>query len=136
MNEIEITKKVSYDTIASLLCDAFEGGSNYWYEIVKYEKPEKIWIWKLPTRSLDEPPTIYKHIQYPLSIGGAVIIRDNESENKGDNLRLDLDAIHRGIQIMAQKYPHHFANVINENDDAITGDVFLQCCLFGELIYG
>jgi hypothetical protein len=32
--------------------------------------------------------------------------------------------------------PRHFADVLNENDDAGTGDVFLQCCLFGEIIFG
>jgi hypothetical protein len=26
--------------------------------------------------------------------------------------------------------------VLNENDDADTGDVFLQLCLFGEVVYG
>jgi hypothetical protein len=37
---------------------------------------------------------------------------------------------------MAQAYTRHFADFINQNDDAITGDVFLQCCLLGEVLYG
>jgi hypothetical protein len=36
---------------------------------------------------------------------------------------------------LATKYPRHFADLVNENTDAITADVLLQCCLFGELIY-
>lgn len=37
---------------------------------------------------------------------------------------------------MPVKYPRHWADVLAENDDATTGDVFLQCCLFGECIFG
>ena len=34
------------------------------------------------------------------------------------------------------QYPHHYANAITEDHDAETGDVYLQLCLFGELIFG
>lgn len=42
----------------------------------------------------------------------------------------------KGLNIMAKKYRHHFCDFINENGDMITGDVFLQCCLLGDVIYG
>jgi len=32
--------------------------------------------------------------------------------------------------------PRHFADAMEENHDAITGDVFLQILAFGEIIYG
>lgn len=41
-----------------------------------------------------------------------------------------------GLRRMADKYPKHFDNFMQENEDAITGDVFLQCVVFGEVIYG
>jgi hypothetical protein len=44
-------------------------------------------------------------------------------------------AIKSGLKVMAEKYPHHWQDFVSENDDAITGDVFLQCCLFGEIVY-
>lgn len=50
--------------------------------------------------------------------------------------RLDRAALLRGSDLMAEKFPHHFANVITENADAETGDVYLQCCLFGGIVYG
>jgi hypothetical protein len=37
---------------------------------------------------------------------------------------------------MRDQYPRHYADLVEENDDAITGDVFLQLAVFGELIYG
>jgi len=49
--------------------------------------------------------------------------------------RLDLKSIGRGLEDPAVKCPTHFADLVNENTDAITADVRLQCCLFGELIY-
>jgi len=38
--------------------------------------------------------------------------------------------------VMAKKEPRHFADFLKEDYDETTGDVFLQCCLFGEVIYG
>lgn len=48
---------------------------------------------------------------------------------------LNLPKIKRGLTVMANKYPEHFADFINEKGDMNTGDVFLQCCLFGEVKY-
>ena len=61
---------------------------------------------------------------------------DIDYQNEPPWKRLDLNAIKKGLQIMAEKYPRHMGDFLNENDDADTGDVFLQCCLFGEAIYG
>jgi hypothetical protein len=49
---------------------------------------------------------------------------------------LDLKAIKRGALVMAKKYPREWFNLVNDNFDATTGDVFLQCCVFGETLYG
>ena len=48
----------------------------------------------------------------------------------------DHHSIQSGIKAMAEKYPHHFADWMSEQDDAITAYVFLQCCLLGEVVYG
>lgn len=50
--------------------------------------------------------------------------------------RLDLDSIREGVKIMARDYPLHFSNMFNESGDAETGDVLLQCCVFGKIVYG
>jgi len=60
---------------------------------------------------------------------------------EGDDLNpkihiLNLKKIKKGLTIMAKKYPKHFADFLKEDYDNGTGDVFLQCCLFGEIIYG
>lgn len=126
-------------TQADLLVSAFEGGSNYWYVIVDDVLPEvnaKPWG--------DEYTPSY--ISYPFSKGGAVIIADAEEVEQdpdtgemmiAETFRLDKKAIAKGTVIFKDKYPEHYADTLVESQaDAETGDVFLQCCLFGEVIYG
>lgn len=61
---------------------------------------------------------------------------------------LSLESIQQGLDLMAKglldgkdkpvkdHYLQHFADFLAGNDDATTGDIFLQLCLFGEVIYG
>ena len=37
---------------------------------------------------------------------------------------------------MAEKYPRQWKKFIDENDDADTSDIFGQCVVYGEIIYG
>lgn len=125
---VSVISEISLDDIASLLCSAFEGGSNYWYYIEEEKEPKSFEF------RCDEK-RIYNHIDYPLNEEGYLIIRSTEDSERHFH-KFDLDAIKRGLNIMANKYPNYFADIINGNGDAETGDVFLQCCLFGEAIYG
>jgi hypothetical protein len=126
---LSITLDIPLQRIWDLLCCALEYGSNYWAAIERYVTPRK--LWREPTAK--EP--VYRHLDYPLSPLGALIIRDKEND-KSPELILTLDKIHTGIHLMAQKYPQHFATFMSANEDAETGDVFLQLCLFEDLLYG
>jgi hypothetical protein len=125
---VAVKHSISLERISDLLCSAFEGGSNYWYVINEFVEPKAL------TFRTDKDQ-VYRHLDYPLNEGGALVVGDMEDEDSEDK-RLDLEAIERGLKIMAEKYPRHMLDFINENEDADTGDVFLQCCLFGEAIYG
>jgi hypothetical protein len=125
---VAVKHSISLERISDLLCSAFEGGSNYWYVINEFVEPKAL------TFRTDKDQ-VYRHLDYPLNEGGALVVGDMEDEDSEDK-RLDLEAIERGLKIMAEKYPRHMMDFINENEDADTGDVFLQCCLFGEAIYG
>mgnify|MGYP007101836778 CR=1 FL=1 len=50
--------------------------------------------------------------------------------------RITLDNVRKGLELMRELYPRHYADLVEENDDLITGDVWLQLTVFGELIYG
>jgi len=131
---IEVTQKVDLQRIEDLLCGAFEGGSNYWYQIEDYTMPKEL-TFKGDCLDLlcegEDPMNTFRFLTYPLNEGGEVLISSEEGTHS-----LNLKAIKKGLQFMAKKYPRHFNDFMQENDDACTSDVFLQCCLFGEVIFG
>jgi hypothetical protein len=73
---------------------------------------------KLPWKPLDRP-------EY-------YVIRDRYTDK---DHKLDRLSIENGLKVMMAKYPRHFGNWVAENDDSETGNVFLQCCVFGDLVY-
>ena len=132
----EANVQFSEDRIADLLCCAMEGGIGYWGCIIEYIKPKPDKMWK-GSGSWGEH--VYPHIHFPMSEGGAVILRDAEEDpddESAETWRLDREALQRGLVIMSEQYPRHFANFVQENEDAETGDVFVQCAVMGKLVFG
>ena len=110
----------SDELIGNLLCNGCEGGINYWAES--------------PDNNAKEVGADYFH-EAPLKEGVFFTLRDAEDED-AEEVRIDRKAIDKGIKIFATKYPWHCANALTEDDDAETGDVFIQCVAFGEIVYG
>ena len=129
--KIKTEIEIDDSRIADLLCCGMEGGIGYWAVIVDYVQPPVVWT----AKGWDDD--VYKHIQWPMSQGGAVILEEIEEE-KPKRLTLDRAALERGLQLMANDpdYKHHFANFLNETDDAETGDVFIQFAVLGKVVYG
>jgi hypothetical protein len=46
------------------------------------------------------------------------------------------DSLRKGLEIMRDKVPNQFEAIGTGRADACTGDVFIQCCVFGELVFG
>lgn len=130
--------EISRKRVSDLLCCALEGGSNYWYRIVEFIEPPKLEFMSdaedgIPVLGEDKStPKVFRHLDYPLNEGGALMIQDTE---ENEIYRLDCATIEKGLVTMAAKYSSHFHDFMNQNEDAITGDVFLQCCVFDEVIY-
>jgi len=38
--------------------------------------------------------------------------------------------------VLEEKFPKHFSDAVEEDFDATTADCWLQCCLFGDVIFG
>lgn len=109
-NTISIRSHIKLEDIESLL-DSASRGSSYWCENdLGYESNVKLAV-------SDKGYTL----------------EDIEEENTHI---LDIKKIKKGLTVMAKKEPRHFADFISEDYDQTTGDVFLQCCLFGKVIYG
>jgi len=121
MNDFEVSTKtkVSRETISDLLSTAFDGGSNYWVGAVSVVSKAV---------GCDSP-----YASDHGANGGILRIYDNEAETT--YLLSDVE-IQRGLNRMAEDHLSHWLDLMNDNMDADTADVFLQCCVFGEVVYG
>jgi hypothetical protein len=121
--EVPTTYTITKERIQDLLIGALEGGSDYWCE----------------ARFVKAPGCIASYMEYPWIDGCQIIMNDFEGTDMlggGQYKELTKDVLELGLRRMAGKYPVHFKNFVEENDDAETADVFLQCCCFGEVIFG
>lgn len=136
--KIKTEIEINLDTIGHIICNGIEGGVYGiagWASIEDYRN--EIEHVGTPLYDSKEWPaaTTPNYITYALSEGCTVVLRDNESD-RPRLVRLNLANIERGLKVMAKKYRRHFDNIVNDNADAITGDVLIQCAVFGDLIYG
>ena len=113
MIEVTFVHKHSEERIIDLLCAGLEGGIFYW-----------------STVSLGGGNDWYD-IKNP---EWKIIIDDIEQDVKG--LELNFEKLKTGFNIMSKNFVNHYKNFLEEDEDAITGDVFVQCCLFKDVIYG
>lgn len=132
--DVVVSIKIARRRVAELLVSAVEGGIGYWCprQSFKYTKPAE-WV---PVLDDAERWPCY---DYPLLPGGAVefYVSARDFGGKGKKIcRLDLETIAAGLKLMAEKTPGHFADFLHERDDARTADVFVQLCVFGEVVYG
>ncbi len=126
--KVTVIHYIKDERVKDLLCCALEGGSNHWYLIKEYRYP--------PGQTEESLKMEFPHLDLPFLDGGALIIGDKEDE--ADKHPLDRAAMEQGLQLMASKpeLAKHMADFIAENEDATTGDVFLQICLYGEERFG
>lgn len=112
---LKVNIVVPVERVHDLLTCAVENGTAYWccwdHLPYKYNQERRDWDLRLPVGIVDE---------------------------LDDNKRYDVtwNKLAKGLQVMADKYDWHFQDFMAENEDIITGDVFLQCALFGEIRYG
>ena len=138
MENIEGTVKVQVEVEVPLenawtqLVCAFEGGSNYWLTELDIESDH-----------VGGTGYTYAH-QLPLLEGCALILHDSQGFHGWEKpFRLDLDAIKKGIELAGKRTYNHCSQKVNiladvlmgdDGGDACTGDMFLQLCVFGEVI--
>jgi hypothetical protein len=126
MEQIKFTATLDLQKIDDQLVTALEGGSNYWYF--------------LPNKDIEEPLDFNRkseiHYEFLDKVyqGATLVVEDLEDHTKLGEL--NMATIKRGLEIMAEKYKHHFSDMMAETGDAITADVFFQLCIMGKIIYG
>jgi hypothetical protein len=124
--EVIATLRIPNEKIKNLIITAIEVGSNYWASL---KLPVN---WKEKYDSVEEIP--FK--------GGEIEVYDCET----DELLgvFNLATVQTGLQLMAnfedmkgRKVPErHFKNILEDNWDAETADVFLQLSVMTEIVFG
>jgi len=134
---------ITVQEVLDQLVSAFEGGTHYWCCILGYNEPsdpkmipagEDITKYRTPWG--DGYITLCDVEEY---LGSEAFQREHDEdcpEFDGETWRLDEAAMKRGLDVMAKNYKHHFKDLVMEQGDADTADVFLQCCLFEKVVYG
>lgn len=103
------------------LCDqiitAFEGGSNYW-----------IYRVDLHGQKYGDEAT-YDRPDWRIDIWP-------EGEEEEEPCILNEKAVVEGMAWLKENYPKRWAAIMIDEYDAEDSDVFLQACLFKEIVYG
>lgn len=128
---MELKFEVPIGKILSLLCCALEGGASYWAPQVEEGEPSR------DPSAMDGIEDYWHWSQKWPATGGWITITEVDPDTgQGRNHRLDRDRVRSGLRLMAENSPGHFSDFMSGDEDGETGDVFLQYCLFGEIVYG
>jgi len=138
-SKIKVEYAVDADRVCSLLVGVFDlGASNYWvHEFDSVEADDPDWSWCESEESLREWLKVSK-VYTAVMCGGhwdVILLNDNE-DGPGETIRVSKEDLIEGLKIMATKFPKHFQNFVNENDDVETSDVYFQCCVLKDVVYG
>ena len=137
---LSINITVSDRVIIDQICAAIEGGIAYW---ANGYKPVGTAAHKAAAAQIygfepDAPDQTFDYAadpgwKYALPLAGGKLVFDVFEDKPAS---LDKAAIERGLVVLATEYPSRLAEILSESGDAETADVFVQCCLFGEVVYG
>lgn len=127
---MEYPQLIPDDRREDMLTGAIEGGSNYWYYLSDNMCDRILEA----TPELDKHPFVARMWAY-LKTGKKIVIRDIEDKSEILGKLSIADMSEREFK-MAKEHPEHFSNILTENDDAETADVWLQYVLMNSIVYG
>lgn len=105
--------EVTAQSIADMMVGAIEGGSSYWCDHID-----------LNGHDYSKAETYEKPFAFTVT------------EDEVGTTVMDNASVQRGLELMANDYPTHFADMMLDQGDATTSDVFFQLSALGELVYG
>lgn len=129
------TSLITDENRFNLLVSALEGGSNHWYyikdkacDIIDSVAGQSC----ITNESTDR--SFAQRMWDAIKAGKQIEVHDIENRELLGSI--SLESIERGEQTMIEKYDWHFNNILTENDDAETGDVWFQLAVMNEIVYG
>ncbi len=91
---VSVTHQITEERISDLLCNAIEGGLNYW--VATLDRDDKTTRAEAPYRQ-----------DVPFAGGYLTLVEQGEDapDGKGRTFKIDRGAIVEGMQVFAEKYP-------------------------------
>jgi hypothetical protein len=115
-----------------------------WFHIVSYREPNEGALYEAwsdvseqearELRRAGKKPDVVQALDFPVSEGGAVFL-SHEAVAEGESSRLDTNAIKRGLTVFHRDFFLDFEQWRKSKEDEHTANVFLNCCLFGRMIF-
>lgn len=137
--KVEVEIEIDGPFTRYALSTAFEGGVGYWCRIEGYTYPKGTVAadFNHSKGKLQPEDYVPRYALVPTFEGGSVEISE-EGDPDGKLLKhsINIESLKKGWQLLAEKYPHIFARFQEEQYDASDADVFVQLCVFGEVVYG
>lgn len=120
--------KLDREQITDLLTGALEGGSNYWCLFGDLTKVHEL------TSNMAGQPLVDRIITciYDHNLSIEIYDIENPDELLGD---FDYQSIKRAEEAMMNNYISDFMDILKENDDANTADIWFQLVVMGEVIF-
>lgn len=117
-----------YD-VYNMLVSALEGGSNYWYWIGDKTMDR---VFKA-TKEMEKEPTVDRILT---AVQRKVVVNVFDCETNEKLGTLTPESWAKAEKLMMEKHKSHLGDILKNQDDAITADVFFQLAVIGELTYG
>lgn len=135
---IPITLDIPLDRVLDLLIHGLDDGHS-WMTWEKVNYPEGTTRADFEEGGKLRPDWVPDYVAAPYLapfVGGSIVIADQEDDGK--EYTIDRAAIETGLKVMAalkkNEGGHHFSNFRNEDEDAETGYVYLQCVCLPDVI--
>ena len=114
---VTVTVKMPIQTINDLFIEAIENGIGYWAHDIRV----KVNTAGYPGTNFEKTPPW----------GCVIFFADHQGE-----YMINCNQAGYGLAKMSEKAPKHFANIMINDWDVETADVFFQFCIFERIIYG
>lgn len=121
--EVIVSTPIKMERFLDLFVGACEGGSSYWADEIDNND-----------KTLDPYEGMFKGFTVLDREGGSQCKKSGEWIPK--KIVVTEKMVRDAMMSFAEKEPWHFSNLMREQDDSETADVFLQLCVFGKSIYG
>lgn len=131
---MKLTIEIADKDIAGLICSGLEGGISYWAKLFEVIYPSGELPPEVRMFGMGSFPLFGGALHFDVHEEGGKKTGDPELDAKAFH-RLDTKSIQKGLELMAKDHPYHFGTFISDGGDATTGDVFIQLCLFGRIIF-